>query len=161
MIFNTLIHDPAEFDPETRRLLRVVIDWFEGRGKKRLVKSCASWFAEFLAFAGEQGIFAHCLIPSAADGGDGRWDAARNTAFNEVLAFCGINGWYTWRVTMLGLAPVWQSGDTTAHRRTVELLKQGHSAAFALSEKTHGADIYATDLHPASCTPASRPSTSP
>lgn len=146
VILNPRSYDPAEFDPETRRLLRAVIDWFEGRGKKRLVESYASWFAEFLAFAGEEGIFVHCLIPSAADGGNGRWDTARNTAFNEVLAFYGINSWYTRHVTMLGLAPVWQSGNATAHRRTVELLRQGHSAAFALSEKTHGADIYATDL---------------
>ncbi|QDY80066.1 acyl-CoA dehydrogenase [Streptomyces qinzhouensis] len=145
-VLNPQSYDPAEFDETTRRLLRASIEWFEKRGKQALVESYGTWFAEFLAFAGEQGIFAHCLVPADAAQGAGRWDTARNAAFNEVLAFYGINGWYTWHVTMLGLAPVWQSRNETARRRTVELLRQGHSAAFALSEKEHGADIYATDL---------------
>ena len=28
---------PAEFDAETRRLLRATIDWFEAKGKERLL----------------------------------------------------------------------------------------------------------------------------
>jgi uncharacterized protein YbgA (DUF1722 family) len=38
---NLLLHphryDPRHFDAETRRLLRATIDWFEQRGKRKLV----------------------------------------------------------------------------------------------------------------------------
>ena len=33
LIFNPNTYDPQKFDPETRRQLRALIDWFEARGK--------------------------------------------------------------------------------------------------------------------------------
>ncbi len=35
LLFNPRTYDPAHFDPETRRLLRATIDWFETHGKRR------------------------------------------------------------------------------------------------------------------------------
>ena len=42
LLFNPRTYDPAHFDPETRRLLRATIDWFEARGKKALISSTST-----------------------------------------------------------------------------------------------------------------------
>ena len=38
LLFDPNTYDPSHFDPETRRQLRAVIDWFEGRGKAKLLR---------------------------------------------------------------------------------------------------------------------------
>ncbi|BBH67522.1 acyl-CoA dehydrogenase [Actinoplanes sp. OR16] len=147
MLLNPHTYDPAHFDPETRRLLRATIDFFEERGKGRLLQAHIDreWYADFLDFAAKEGLFAQFLTP-AADGDGTRWDTARNVALSEILGFYGLNYWYTWQVTVLGLGPVWQSGNAEARAHAAELLRQGHVTAFGLSERSHGADIYATDM---------------
>ncbi|MFD7033911.1 acyl-CoA dehydrogenase family protein [Streptomyces sp. NPDC059917] len=149
LLFNPRTYDPAHFDPETRRLLRATVDWFEARGKRRLIEDYRSraWLGDFLAFAAEEGLFATFLTPAAAAGKpDQRWDTARIAALNEILGFYGLDYWYAWQVTILGLGPVWQSDNAAARDRAAELLAQGEVFAFGLSERTHGADIYSTDM---------------
>ncbi|MEU2234857.1 acyl-CoA dehydrogenase family protein [Streptomyces vietnamensis] len=151
LLFNPHTYDPAHFDPETRRLLRATVDWFEARGKRRIIEDyrTRAWLGDFLAFAAEEGLFATFLTPSAAAGegeGDKRWDTARIAALNEILGFYGLDYWYAWQVTILGLGPVWQSDNAAARARAAELLSQGEVFAFGLSEKSHGADIYSTDM---------------
>ncbi|MEX0172187.1 acyl-CoA dehydrogenase family protein [Streptomyces sp. LMG1-1-1.1] len=157
LLFNPHTYDPAHFDPETRRLLRATVDWFEARGKRRIIEDyrTRAWLGDFLAFAAEEGLFATFLTPSADAGveggegegeGDKRWDTARIAALNEILGFYGLDYWYAWQVTILGLGPVWQSGNAAARARAAELLEQGEVFAFGLSEKSHGADIYSTDM---------------
>ncbi|MEU9483370.1 acyl-CoA dehydrogenase family protein [Streptomyces decoyicus] len=150
LLFNPRTYDPAHFDPETRRLLRATVDWFEERGKRRLIEDYRSraWLADFLAFSAKEGLFATFLTPaSAADGQqDKRWDTARIAALNEIFGFYGLDYWYAWQVTILGLGPVWQSDNAAVRSRAAELLAQGEVFAFGLSEKSHGADIYSTDM---------------
>ncbi|WP_404815950.1 acyl-CoA dehydrogenase family protein [Streptomyces thermolineatus] len=150
LLFNPHTYDPSHFDDETRRLLRATIDWFESRGKRRLVADYLdrAWYSDFLEFAAEEGLFATFMTPAAQAGGnpDKRWDTSRNAALSEILGFYGLNYWYTWQVTVLGLGPVWQSGNAAARARAAELLDAGEVFAFGLSEKEHGADIYSTDM---------------
>ncbi|MER5889638.1 acyl-CoA dehydrogenase family protein [Streptomyces sp. NPDC001941] len=151
LLFNPRTYDPAHFDPETRRLLRATVDWFEQRGKRRLIEDyrTRAWLGDFLEFSAKEGLFATFLTPSAEAGegqGDKRWDTARIAALNEVFGFYGLDYWYAWQVTILGLGPVWQSGNADARARAAELLDQGEVFAFGLSEKAHGADIYSTDM---------------
>ncbi|MFE6624447.1 acyl-CoA dehydrogenase family protein [Streptomyces sp. NPDC057740] len=151
LLFNPRTYDPAHFDPETRRLLRATVDWFEERGKRQLIEDyrTRAWLGDFLAFAAKENLFATFLTPSsaAAEGEpDKRWDTARIAALNEILGFYGLDYWYAWQVTILGLGPVWQSDNAAARARAAELLSQGEVFAFGLSEKAHGADIYSTDM---------------
>ncbi|NNN31095.1 acyl-CoA dehydrogenase [Streptomyces sp. S3(2020)] len=151
LLFNPRTYDPAHFDPETRRLLRATVDWFEERGKRQLIEDyrTRAWLGDFLAFAAKESLFATFLTPAseAAEGApDQRWDTARIAALNEILGFYGLDYWYAWQVTILGLGPVWQSDNAAARARTAELLAQGEVFAFGLSEKAHGADIYSTDM---------------
>lgn len=149
LLFNPHTYDPTHFDAETRRLLRATIDWFEDRGKRRLIEDyrTRAWLGDFLAFAAKERLFATFLTPaSAATGEDQRWDTARIAALNEVLGFYGLDYWYAWQVTILGLGPVWQSDNAAARSRAADLLSEGEVFAFGLSEKAHGADIYSTDM---------------
>lgn len=143
-------YDPEHFDAETRRLLRATIDWFEGRGKRKLVEDYHAkvFYQEFLDFVGAEDVFATFLTPARdADGhSHKRWDTARIAAMSEVLGFYGLNYWYPWQVTVLGLGPVWQSDNDSARARAAAALDAGGVAAFGLSEKEHGADIYSSDM---------------
>ncbi|HYO18859.1 MAG TPA: acyl-CoA dehydrogenase family protein [Dermatophilaceae bacterium] len=144
-LLNPRTYDPADLDPEARRLLRVTIEWFEGRGKTELkrVRHEREWYADFLEFMASEKAFATFLTPGSQGG---QWDTARICAFGEVLAFYGLGYWYAWQVTILGLGPVWQSENEAARARAAQILQEGGVFAFGLSEKAHGADIYSTDM---------------
>ncbi|MDX6200286.1 MAG: acyl-CoA dehydrogenase [Actinomycetota bacterium] len=145
LLLNPTSYDPAELDPEARRLIAATIDWFEQRGKVELKRAHheREWYADFLQFIASENAFATLLTPGELGG---RWDTARICAFGEVLAFYGLGYWYTWQVTILGLGPIWQSGNETAKARAKNVLDDGGVFAFGLSEQAHGADIYSTDM---------------
>src|SRR3954452_8318944 len=150
LLFNPRTYDPGDLDPESRRLLKATIEWFESRGKERLKEDDRErvWYQDYLDFLASEGLLAKFLTP-AADGGrdpDKRWDTARNCEFNEISAFYGLQYWYTWQVSILGLGPIWQSANEDAKARAAKLLDEGAIFAFGLSEQAHGADIYSTDM---------------
>lgn len=150
LLLNPNTYDPEHFDKETRRLIQATIDWFEERGKQRLVSDYHAkvFYSDFLEFAAKEKLFATFLTPARDGGGnpEKRWDTARVAALSEVLGFYGLNYWYPWQVTVLGLGPVWQSDNEAARARAAAALEAGGVGAFGLSEKEHGADIYSTDL---------------
>jgi alkylation response protein AidB-like acyl-CoA dehydrogenase len=149
-LINPAAYDGSEFDPDTRRVLRATIEWFEAKGKTRLLAESHSdeWYADFIEFLSRERVFATLLTPAReADGAPGkRWDTARNAVFNEILGFYGLPYWYAWQVTILGLGPIWQSENSAARARAARLLEDGAVFAFGLSEREHGADIYSTDM---------------
>ncbi|WP_433710683.1 acyl-CoA dehydrogenase [Nocardia sp. CA-084685] len=150
LLFNPTRYDPKQFDAETRRLLRATIEWFESRGKRQLLADDADavWVSDFLEFVKKERLFATFLTPAAYADGDAnrRWDGARNAALSEIFGFYGLAYWYAEQVTILGLGPIWQSGNEDAKKRAAADLADGQVMAFGLSERDHGADIYNTDL---------------
>ena len=150
LLFNPNVYDPPQFDPETRRQLKAVIDWFEERGKTKLLRDDldAAWVSDFLDFIKRERIFATFLTPSEYGIGDPnkRWDTSRNAALSEIFGFYGLAYWYAEQVTILGLGPIWQSENIKAKQRAAEQLEAGGVMAFGLSEREHGADIYHTDM---------------
>src|SRR4051794_30574871 len=149
-LLNPRDYDASEFDPATQRVLRATIDFFEAKGKSRLIDEMHTeeWYADFIEFLAREKAFATLLTPARdADGNeDKRWDTARNAVFNEILGFYGLPYWYAWQVTILGLGPIWQSDNAAARTRAAQLLDEGAVFAFGLSERDHGADIYSTDM---------------
>ena len=150
LLLNPNDFDPQHFDPETRRQLRALIEWFEERGKVRLLRDDldANWVADFLDFIKRERVFATFLTPSEFADGDPnkRWDTSRNAVLSEILGFYGLAYWYAEQVTILGLGPIWQSDNIKAKERAAAQLEAGGVMAFALSEREHGADIYNTDM---------------
>ncbi len=150
-LLNPATYDASEFDSETQRVFRATIDWFETKGKGRLLAESHTdeWYADFIEFLARERVFATLLTPARdADDAEGgkRWDTARNAVFNEILGFYGLPYWYAWQVTILGLGPIWQSDNDAARAHAARLLSDGSVFAFGLSEREHGADIYSTDM---------------
>ncbi|WP_280269791.1 acyl-CoA dehydrogenase family protein [Nocardia wallacei] len=149
-LFNPKTCEFAEFDAETRRILRATVDFFESHGKAWLKQQDRDrvWYAEFLDFCKRERVFATFLTPASEAAGDPnkRWDTARIAMMSKVLGFYGMSYWYVWQVTILGLGPIWQSGNAQARGRAAALLDSGEIFAFGLSEQAHGADIYSTDM---------------
>ena len=137
-------------DDESKAIMEKTIAYFENRGKKKLKSDYHKriWYADFIQFLKENKIFSTLLTPAKyADGDpDVRWDTRRICDFNEILSFYNLSHWYTWQVSILGLGPIWMSKNETVKKKTARLLKGGHIFAFGLSEKSHGADLYSSDM---------------
>ncbi len=148
LLFNPGTAKYPSLDEKSRELLLKIIAFFESRGLEKLKQDDRDrvWYDEFLDFVKKEKLFATFLTPEGEGGGDTRWDTYRNCQLNEILGFYGLNYWYPWQVTLLGLGPVWMSANETIRRETAGLLRDGHIFGFGLSEKEHGADLYQTDM---------------
>lgn len=140
--------DRAYPDERSREVMQRTVEFFEQRGKAKLKDDdhAAVWYAEFLDFVAAEGIFATMCTPAGLGAEDSRWDTWRICEFAEILGFYGLQYWYTWQVTVLGLGPLWMSGNEPLRQRAADLLAEGGIFAFGLSEKAHGADLYSTDM---------------
>jgi acyl-CoA dehydrogenase len=148
ILLNPKAHNRYYPDDESRELMLKTIAFFERRGKSSLKADDRDrvWYADFLNFIKENEIFAKLLSPPEYGDDDARWDTWRNCEFNEILAFYGLCYWYTWQVSILGLGPIWMSKNENLKRKAARLLKDGAIFAFGLSERAHGADVYATEM---------------
>ncbi len=135
-------------DEETRQIMLKTIDFFEGRGLRKMKDDFheCRWYTEFLDFMKENQIMSKLLTPSGVGGPGARWDTSRITDFAEILGFYGLTYWYTFQVSALGLGPIFLGSNAEAKQKAAERLKEGAIFAFGLSEKEHGADIYSSDM---------------
>jgi alkylation response protein AidB-like acyl-CoA dehydrogenase len=150
VLLNPHTYEGTELDPESRRIMRATIDWFETRGKEALKEADheRTFYRDFLGFQAAEKAFATLLTPERDGGGaaEKRWDTYRNCQFNEITGFYGLAYWYTWQVSILGLGPIFMSDNEAARAKAAGLLDEGSIFAFGLSEQAHGADIYSTDM---------------
>lgn len=135
-------------DPFSRTLLLKTIQFFETKGLEQCKEDDRerTWYADFLEFVKQEKLFATFLTLEAYGSENYRWDTFRNAQLNEILGFYGLNYWYAWQVTILGLGPIWMGKNENLKKETAKFLEDGHIFAFGLSEKEHGADIYTTDM---------------
>jgi acyl-CoA dehydrogenase len=135
-------------DTRSREVMLKTIEFFEQKGKRRLKEDYHArlWYADFLDFVKREKIFATMCTPAGYGAADARWDTWRICEFAEILGFYGLQYWYTWQVSVLGLGPIWMSHNEEVKQRTARLLEDGAIFAFGLSEKAHGADIYSSDM---------------
>ena len=152
LLFNPRTYDPSSFDQATREQLLALIDFFEAKGLARNKEEYYSgeWYSDFLTLVAQKRIFADFATPAEigelVGSGDARWDLARINELNEILGFYSLAHWYAWQVSVLGLGPVWLSGNDDARAQVAGLLAEGHIFGFGLSEREHGADIYSSDM---------------
>jgi acyl-CoA dehydrogenase len=135
-------------DRRSGEIMAATVDFFESRGKARLKADdhARVWYSDFLDHVGRERIFASLLTPAEYGADDCRWDTYRISEFAEIVGFYGLNYWYPFQVTALGLGPIWMSGNEDAKRKAAAQLEAGEVFAFGLSEQTHGADVYQTDM---------------
>ena len=148
MILNPKRLGELPLDPRSREILEKTVAFFEAKGKRKLRQDDLdrTWYSDFLDFVKRERVFADLLTPPELGGPDARWDTFRNCHFNELLGFYGLCYWYTWQVSILGLGPLWMSPNEAMRKKTADALAGGGIFAFGLSEKEHGADIYASSM---------------
>ncbi len=148
ILLNPSTYADTHPDQGMRDIMLKTIAFFERKGKKILKEDDRdrTWYADFLAFQKQEGIFATLLTPNPYGEGDARWDTSRISAYNELLGFYGLPYWYTWQVSILGLGPIWMSKNEALKQRAAQLLRDGEIFAFGLSERKHGADVYSTEM---------------
>jgi acyl-CoA dehydrogenase len=148
LLLNPKSHDRVYLDARSTEVMRQTIQFFETKGKRRLLEDYYRrvWYADFLEFVKEKRIFATMCTPAGEGAADARWDTYRICEFGEILGFYGLQYWYTWQVSVLGLGPIWMSANAALRRRAARALEDGGIFAFGLSERAHGADIYSTDM---------------
>ena len=150
MLLNPKSETYAHLDERSREIMLKTIAFFETKGKEGCKADLRGrvWHADFFDFIKENRIFADLLTPARYAGPhkEARWDTARICDFNEILGFYGLSYWYAWQVSILGLGPIWMSANEKVKQRTAELLDQGGIFAFGLSERTHGADLYSSEM---------------
>lgn len=148
MLFNPKTSRFDHLDAPSRDIMQKAIDFFETKGKRQLKKDDHDrvWYDDFLRFIKQERIFARLLTPSRYGAEGCRWDTFRNMDFNEILGFYSLSYWYAWQVSILGLGPIWMGDNETVKHKAARLLEAGGIFAFGLSEKEHGADLYASDM---------------
>ncbi len=148
ILLNPRQHERYYPDKRSKEIMLKTIAFFEKKGKRKIKADDHDrvWYSDFLEFVKNERIFATLLTPPAYGDGESRWDTWRICEFNEILSFYGLAYWYTWQVSILGLGPIWMSHNEDLKRRAAQLLKDGGIFAFGLSEKEHGADVYASDM---------------
>jgi acyl-CoA dehydrogenase len=135
-------------DSRSGEIMAATVEFFESRGKARLKHDDHErvWYSDFLNFIAKERIFASLLTPAEYGADDCRWDTYRISEFAEIIGFYGLSYWYPFQVTALGLGPIWMSDNEDAKCKAAAQLEQGEVFAFGLSERTHGADVYQTDM---------------
>ncbi len=148
LLLNPKDHSRPYPDDKSRDIMLKTIQFFEDKGKVKLKEDDRNrvWYADLLQFLKDEEIFYTLLTPAKYGGESCRWDSWRNCEFNEILAFYGLHYWYTWQVTILGLGPLWMTDNEAIKQKTAALLKRGEVFGFGLSEKEHGADVYASEM---------------
>jgi acyl-CoA dehydrogenase len=149
LLLNPRQHSRYYPDARSREMMLKTIAFFEDKGLSKIKEDdlARTWYADFLEFQRQEKLFATLLTPGAYGfDSDCRWDTWRNCEFNEILGFYGLAYWYTWQVSILGLGPIWMSANDALKRQAAALLADGNVFAFGLSERAHGADIYATEM---------------
>ncbi|MHA2036607.1 MAG: acyl-CoA dehydrogenase [Promethearchaeota archaeon] len=149
ILLNPKEHNRYYPDKPSRNIMLKTIEFFEKKGKAKLKEDDRNrvWYSDFLDFQKQHKIFAQLLTPKPYGKDENyRWDTWRICEFNEILGFYGLGYWYTWQVSILGLGPIWMSKNEIAKKKAADLLSNGAIFAFGLSERAHGADIYATEM---------------
>ncbi len=148
MLLNPKKYDRPYIDDRYRELVTKTIAFFEGKGLHKIKEDDQSmvWYEDFLEFIKKERVFSELLTPAKYGKNETRWDMYRISEYNEILAFYGLCYWYAWQVTILGLGPIWMGTNEEQKHLTAKLLAEGGVFAFGLSEKTHGADLYSSEM---------------
>ena len=148
ILLNPKTYHRENSDERSREVMQKTIQFFEDKGLEKLKEDFheRTWYADFIDFMGKEQILATMMTNAENGNEDSRWDTSRVCEFAEILGFYGLCYWYTYQVSVLGIGPIWMGKNQAMKEMAAQYLKDGEIFAFGLSEKEHGADIYASDM---------------
>ena len=106
-------------DERSGEIMRKLVEFFEAKGKQKLLEDYYDYefYSDFVEYVGKERIFASMCTPAGEGASDTRWDTWRICEFAEILGFYGLQYWYVWQVSVLGLGPLWMSKNAAARPR--------------------------------------------
>ena len=148
ILLNPKKYQRQNSDDRSREVMQKTIQFFEDKGLGKLKEDFheTNWYADFLEFMAKDQVLATMMTNAENGDDDARWDTSRVCEFAEILGFYGLCYWYTYQVSVLGIGPIWMGTNPAMKDKAAQYLKDGEIFAFGLSEKEHGADIYASDM---------------
>jgi len=148
ILLNPKKYHRKDSDNPSREIMQKTIRFFEDKGLEKLKEDFheRTWYADFIEFMAEEQILSTMMTNAENGDEDSRWDTSRVCEFAEILGFYGLCYWYTYQVSVLGIGPIWMGNNPALKEKAAQYLKDGEIFAFGLSEKEHGADIYASDM---------------
>jgi acyl-CoA dehydrogenase len=147
VLINPSTFEGLEYDPRTRQMMKDTIVFFERKGLKAMRRDNNKkiYQQDWIDYQGEHGIYKDLFTVKGYGDADSRFDLYRTCAELELLSFYSFNYMYSAQVTLLGAGPIWMSDNEQQKKELASALKKGGLAAFGMSEKEHGADLYSTE----------------
>lgn len=128
--------------------IKALADFFEKKGLEQLKKEdrAETWYSDFLEHVKEHRIYARFLSPKKYSNRGHEWDFLSLCRFLEAFAYYSPAHAYSFQVSFLGIFPILMSHNEELKKEAIKRLENGGMFAFGLSEKSHGSDIYSSEM---------------
>lgn len=128
--------------------LRLLVDFFQNKGLAALKKEDRDevWHQDWIDFQAKNGLYASLLSPRQYSNRGNFFSIRRLTRLLETFAYFAPAHAYSLHVSFLGLFPILVSSNEALKREAIAKLEDGGLFAFGVSEKNHGADVFANDM---------------
>src|SRR5207248_6951541 len=128
--------------------VRLLVEFFRAKGLAALKREDMreEWYQDWVDYQAGHGLYASVLSPKGYTTRGHQLDLLRLTRFAESIAYFSPAHGYSLQVSFLGLFPILMGSNEPLKREAVAKLEAGGLFAFAVSEKTHGSDLFANEF---------------
>jgi acyl-CoA dehydrogenase len=128
--------------------IRLLVDFFQNKGLAALKQEDREevWYQDWVDYQAKNGLYASLLSPKKYSNRGHRFSLRRLTRLFETFAYFGPAQAYSLHVSFLGLFPILVGANETLKKEAISKLESGGLFAFGVSEKTHGADVFANEM---------------
>ncbi|HEY8665225.1 MAG TPA: acyl-CoA dehydrogenase family protein, partial [Tepidisphaeraceae bacterium] len=104
------------------------------------------WYDDWLVYQTRHQLYAGVLSPNKYSTLGNDFNLLRLARFVELFAYFSPGHAYSLQVTFLGLFSILMGTNEALKHEAVEALEAGGLLAFAISEKSHGADLFGNEF---------------
>ena len=128
--------------------VRLLADFFQAKGLKGLEREDRQevWYQDWIDYQARHGLYASVLSPQRYSTRGHQFDLRRLTRFLEVFSYFSPAHAYSLHVSFLGLFPILMSSNEPLKQEAVARLESGGLFAFGVTERAHGADLFANEF---------------
>jgi acyl-CoA dehydrogenase len=128
--------------------IRLLVDFFQLKGLAALKKEDRDevWYQDWIDFQAKNGLYASLLSPKQYSNRGHQFSLRRLARLLEIFTYFGPAQAYSLHVSFLGLFPILVSSNENLKREAIAKLEAGSLFAFGVSEKSHGADVFASEM---------------
>lgn len=127
----------------------MLVAFFQEKGLKAIKEEDQreAWYQDWIDYQSKHQLYASLLSPKKYSTLGHHLDLRRLTRFLEAFSYCSPAHTYSLHVTFLGLFPILMSANEPLKKEAIARLEAGGLFGFAVSEKAHGADLFANEFN--------------